>query len=298
MTRLPAPLALVLLTACQAPAPEPEPTVVEEPVVETAREGKATSVDGVPIAYSAEGSGETAVVLIHGWSCDRTYWRHQIEPLLGRYQVVTVDLAGHGSSGDERAEWTLPAFGGDVQAVVEELGLGRVVLVGHSMGGPAALEAARLLGDRVIGVVAVDALHDVGSRPDPDQWASRMEAYETDFTGTCGQFVRSMFLDTADPEIVESTATDMCGASPEVATAILGQFGSYDQAAVLGAVEVPVRAINAAMYPTNLEGNRAVAADFDVKVFEGAGHFPMLVTPEELNEMLLDVLAELTEEPA
>ncbi|MCP3959886.1 MAG: alpha/beta hydrolase [bacterium] len=296
MARLPAPLALLLLAACQAPAPEPESTAVAEPVVETMWE--ATSSDGVPIAYEAEGSGETAVVLIHGWACDRTYWRHQIEPLLESYQVVTVDLAGHGSSGVERADWTMPAFGEDIKAVVEELGLGRVVLVGHSMGGPAALEAARLLGDRVLGVVAVDALHDVGSRPDPDQWASRMEAYETDFAGSCGQFVRSMFLDTADPEIVESTAMDMCGAPPEVATALMGQFGAYDQAAILGAVEVPVRAINSVVYPTNLEGNRAVAADFDVEVYEGVGHFPMLVIPEELNEMLLEVLAELTAEPA
>ena len=172
MPRLVAPLILVLLAACQTPSEAPEAPAAA-PVADPVTEGKALSADGVPIAYSVEGDGTTAVVLIHGWSCDRTYWREQIEPLIATYRVVSIDLAGHGESGQERAAWTLPAFGEDVKAVVEALGLERVVLVGHSMGGPAALEAARLLGSKVLGVVAVDALHDAGSKPDPEQWLCR-----------------------------------------------------------------------------------------------------------------------------
>ncbi len=157
MPRLSLLLALILLAACQAPAPEPPPAATEPTPAVT--EGKATSADGVPIAYSVEGDGEVAVVLIHGWSCDRTYWRAQIEPLMATYKVVSLDLAGHGTSGVEREQWTLPAFGADVAAVVEALGLERVILVGHSMGAPVALEATVLLAGKVQGVVSVDSLH-------------------------------------------------------------------------------------------------------------------------------------------
>ena len=296
MQRLSPLLIPVLLAACQAPAPAPEP---EQPAAAAAEpelvtEGKAASADGVPIAYSVEGDGEVAVVLIHGWSCDRTYWREQIEPLMATYKVVSLDLAGHGTSGVERAEWTLASFGADVRAVVEALGLERVILVGHSMGAPVALEAVPLLAGKVLGVVAVDSLHDVGAKPDPQQWQGVIESYESDFNGTCNQFVHSMFLDAADPELVESTALDMCSATPEIATELMRRFGAYDQAAALRAAAVPVRAINSAAYPTNVEGNREHATDFDVRVMEGVGHFPMLVVPGELNRLLSEVLAELS----
>ncbi len=70
------------------------------------------------------------------------------------------------------------AFGADVQAVVEYLGLEKVILVGHSMGGPVALEAARLMPDRVIGVIAVDALQDADcepTTPEPKAIFSRLQ---------------------------------------------------------------------------------------------------------------------------
>lgn len=293
MSRCSSLLALFLLSACN-PATEPSPEAVSlDQAAPLVREGKVASTDGVNIAYAMEGEGDVAVVLIHGWSCDRTYWREQIEPLVESYRVVTIDLAGHGDSGRDRSEWTLPAFGEDVSSVVEHLGLQRTVLVGHSMGAPVALEAARRLGDGVLGVIAVDALHDVTAKTDPDQFRSIIESYETDFGGTCDQFVRSMFLDTADPALVETTSHSMCSASPVIATALMRQFGVYDQAAVLSGVGAPVRAINSGQYPTNLEGNRSVSPDFQVDIIEGVGHFPMLVVPEELNRRLLAALAEL-----
>ena len=294
MQRCPALFTLIVSAACRASSPVPEEVAAMNREAPSVTEGRVAATDGVPIVYSVEGEGPVAVVLIHGWSCDRTYWRAQIEPLLAAYRVVSVDLPGHGSSGTDRARWTLAAFGEDVRAVVAALGLERVVLVGHSMGGPVALEAARRLGDKVAGIVAVEALHDASFKPDPGEWHNLLESYEADFAGTCDQFVRSMFLETADSELVESTALDLCSGPAEVATALMAQFGDYDTAAALAAVQVPVRAINAAVYPTNLEANRSLAADFDVRILEGVGHFPMLVIPEELNRHLLETLAEIT----
>lgn len=66
------------------------------------RTGYVTSADGTQIAYGVHGDGPIAVILVHGWSCDRTYWSDQTEALAKQYQVVTVDLAGHGGSGTGR----------------------------------------------------------------------------------------------------------------------------------------------------------------------------------------------------
>ncbi|MCE8011798.1 alpha/beta hydrolase [Halomonas daqingensis] len=79
------------------------------------------SADGVPIAYEVHGSGEPTLVFIHGWSCDGRYWRGQVPYFSQQHRVVTIDLAGHGHSGLEREDFTMPAFGEDVKAVLEEL---------------------------------------------------------------------------------------------------------------------------------------------------------------------------------
>ncbi len=132
-----------------------------------AREGTVRSADGTPIHYLVDGSGEPALVLIHGWACDASYWDNQVPAFAATHRVVRVDLAGHGASGAQRARYTVQAFGEDVRAVVEQEKLGRVILVGHSMGGDVMLEAARLLPGKVLGLVAVDTLHDVTERLDP-----------------------------------------------------------------------------------------------------------------------------------
>ncbi len=148
-------LVLLLLAGIGAPAfgqPPPAPPSWEV--------GSATSADGIPIRYQVSGKGPVSVVFVHGWACDRSYWREQLDHFARQYRVVALDLAGHGESGVERRQWTIEAFGRDVVTVMEALNLRRVVLVGHSMGGPVAVETARVAPEIVLGLVGVDTFHD------------------------------------------------------------------------------------------------------------------------------------------
>ncbi len=260
--------------------------VLDEPISASPEAGSVTSPDGVSIAYTTRGKGSPALVFIHGWMCDQSFWDAQAEPFGESFTVVTIDLAGHGRSGMNRDEWTLPAFGTDVRAVVEHLGLDEVILVGHSMGGPVALEAARLMPDRVIGVVAVDALHDADFQYNTEQKAAFLAAWDQDFAGTCATFVTSMFPETADPALVDRVETSMCEGPAESSVAQLRQFLDYNLQAALEAVDVPVRCINASQFPTNIDGNRAYHEDFDAVIIKGPGHFLMMETPEQFNAQL------------
>src|SRR5664279_146395 len=114
------------------------------------------SADGTRIAYEFKGAGMPALILVHGWSCDRGYWNAQLELLSREFLVVVLDLAGHGESDPGRHEWSIAAFGSDVATVVRRLALNAVVLVGHSMGGDVILEAAGRLRGLVKGLVWVD----------------------------------------------------------------------------------------------------------------------------------------------
>src|SRR3954463_16548048 len=71
-----------------------------------ARTGTAKSADGVPIHYEVQGSGEPALVFVHGWAIDSRYWDAQVPVFARTHRVVTLDLAGHGRSGRGRKEWT------------------------------------------------------------------------------------------------------------------------------------------------------------------------------------------------
>jgi hypothetical protein len=94
--------------------------------------GAVKTPDGVEIRYEVAGSGEPALVFVHGWSCDRSYWRAQVDHFAASHRTVALDLGGHGESSLGREDWTMASFAGDVRAVVEALDLRGVVLVGHS----------------------------------------------------------------------------------------------------------------------------------------------------------------------
>jgi pimeloyl-ACP methyl ester carboxylesterase len=76
------------------------------------------------------------VVLIHGWTCALRFWRRQIRSLMPDHRVVAYDLRGHGASGTpDGGDWSLDAFGDDLECVLEQCTDGRPALVaGHSLG--------------------------------------------------------------------------------------------------------------------------------------------------------------------
>ena len=255
-------------------------------------DGTVPSRDGVMIHYHSEGSGSRAVVLIHGWACDGSIWDGQVKALSPRYTVVTIDLAGHGQSGRNRADWTIAAFAEDVRAVIEKLQLKRVVVVGHSMSGYVILELARLIPDRVAALIPVDTLQDVEWKPGEgfEDW---IEAMSADFVPFTREFVTSMFPETADPALVERMASRMSAMPPDIGVAVLRAVFAYDKVATLAQVKQPIRAINSDMLPTRLDVSRRYAPQFQAVFVSGTGHFPMLEKPAEFNRLLEQAIEEL-----
>ena len=76
-----------------------------------------------------------AVVLCHGVGLDLHMWDQQVSALGADYEVVRYDLIGHGKTPSNPADLNLDAFTRQLFALLEHLGLGRIVLVGLSMGG-------------------------------------------------------------------------------------------------------------------------------------------------------------------
>jgi pimeloyl-ACP methyl ester carboxylesterase len=249
--------------------------------------------DGVPIVYSAAGTGDPGLVFIHGGLADRTFWENQIREFAKLHRVVAPDLPGHGESGDNRTKWGIPEFGADVKAVVEAERLKNVILFGNSLGGPVAIEAALILPGRVLGVVGVDAFQALGRRITPEEAKQRAEFFERDFAGALKQMVGSLFHADTDPALIEEAESRMGITSPGAAHAMFLSLAGYEDA-VAARLTVPLRAINGDLFPTDVQGNRKVKTDFDAVILKHTGHYPMLERPAEFNALVKEIVASLT----
>lgn len=253
----------------------------------------AIAPDGVPIHYEVQGEGAPALVLVHGWSCDRSYWKEQLGHFARRYQVVAVDLAGHGESGQGREQWTIPAFGTDVAAVVEKLGLQQVILIGHSMGGPVIVEAARRLSQRVLGLVGVDTYRTLGHIPSPEEIAETLAPLRGNFPEAARSYVGQMFIPSSDPGLRESIVSDMAAAPPQVAIGAMEANRKNAQNLITGLRELqaPVIAINSDYRPYDVETAQALGVK--LVFMSGVGHFVMMEDAETFNRLLEEAIGEL-----
>ena len=245
------------------------------------------SDDGVSIRYDLHGDGDTTLIFVHGWCCDRRVWDRQADRLAARYRVVCLDLAGHGESGHDRKKFTISAFAQDVVAVVKHLELKRVVLIGHSMSGGVIVEAARHLGSIGMGLVGVDTLWDVDRERSQEEVAAFMAPFRADFGKAARGFVRPMFTSTFDADRAEAIISAIVAVPAVVGTeALESSMGNgRNLRAGLDEIRVPVALINSPHWQTtNVEGARR--RGIDVKVLPGVGHFVMLDDSETLNQLL------------
>jgi pimeloyl-ACP methyl ester carboxylesterase len=257
----------------------------------------ATSSDGVPIHYDVAGLGSPALVFVHGWSCDRTYWERQMEAFQSNHLVVALDLAGHGDSGLDRKVWSMEAFGKDVASVVEKLDLNEVILIGHSMGGSVILEAERIVPRRVSALIAVDTFFNVEMILSQEQADQFLLPFRLDFRSTTRNYVTGyMFTPDTDASLKEAIATDMSLAPPEVATESLVHLVRYDTPSALQNLGAPIHCINSDKYATEVDTARQYAPSFDVSVLPGASHFLMMENPEAFNRLLEQAIDKLVAE--
>ncbi len=106
--------------------------------------------DGARIDVRVDGTQRRArVVLIHGFPLTREIWDAQADALAQRYRVVRPDLRGTGKSSAPEGPYLMERLAADVAALLDALGIERVAIAGHSMGGYVALAFARMFTERV-----------------------------------------------------------------------------------------------------------------------------------------------------
>lgn len=150
------------------------------------------------------------------------------------------------------------------------------------MGGPVAIEAARLLGDKVIGIVGVDTFYTGFEYPKFENKIDEfVKPYKGDFKGTSEQMVRSMFTPEADSELIESTVKQMSVANEEMGISAMYEifrWNAKNVPSILDKYSKILRNINGAPL-----GNET-ALHKSVVLIPGVGHFVAQVKPHDFNK--------------
>jgi pimeloyl-ACP methyl ester carboxylesterase len=113
-------------------------------------------VDGSTIRYWVEGSGQD-ILLVHGLACSVEFWRHNLGPLATGHQVFALDLPGCGLSDKQVAQFSLAYGASFLKGFMDSVGIGRAVVVGHSMGGALCAQFAVQHPERTRALILVDS---------------------------------------------------------------------------------------------------------------------------------------------
>ena len=259
-------------------------------------------LEGHRVHYVDRGQGDPALVFIHGWACDVAFWDGQVGPLSAHTRVLAVDLPGHGRSDAPDIAYTQRHFAEAVGAVLDDAGVGRAVLVGHSMGGSVARWAAVMDPERVVGVVLVDAAifplpGDVAAR---QAWEQQMGAFVAGFEGSDGEalteaFVRSLHAPATPDAIRETVLERMLATARHVRQSAMAELVTVE-AMDLPPVAQPTLAVYApsdGLPPNYGAALRPLFPDLRYQLWHGLGHFLMMERPEAMNAEILSFLERL-----
>jgi pimeloyl-ACP methyl ester carboxylesterase len=247
------------------------------------------TLDGARIHYKSTDKGKDALVFVHGWTCDLTFWSAQVPALAARARLVLIDLPGHGLSDKPKTDYTMKYFARAVVAVLEQEHVERAVLIGHSMGAPVVRQALDLAPQRVRGLVLVDGSLRAffKTKADSDKF---LERFKTDYRAAATRVIDGLSGDMR-PEDRERVKAAMLATPEHVALSAMENMN--DPASFPTApIGVPLAALNAASpYWDGYEAFlRGLNKDADYRVMTGVGHFLMIEKPAEFNALLLAVL--------
>jgi pimeloyl-ACP methyl ester carboxylesterase len=243
----------------------------------------------VALAFEEAGSGGQPLVLVHGWACDRSYLRPQLEHLCRKRRVVAVDLRGHGASDAPLQQYRMAAFADDLVWLCSQLEIVQPIIVGHSMGGVVALEAVARHPSFAAGVVALDSPMLL-----PPSRLARLRAVgegfgSSDFASAVRRFVEGMFLPTDDPNLRSRIVEAMSSGPEHVLRSSWTEMFDCSSSSAATATPIPVPVLALASAGGHIADMNRLAELCPLLVTGqtvGAGHFHQLVVPDQVNAMI------------
>ena len=255
--------------------------------------------NGIDIAYDDQGSGDTPVVLLHGFPLDKSMWEAQVQALCGEFRVIAPDLRGHGESQVTPGPYTMELLADDLTGFLDALDIPQVVLGGFSMGGYVAFAFYRKNPDRVSSLMLLD------TRPQPDSDDAKKgredmaQLAEREGAGPIAERLTPRLLspDTvANRQDVVDTLSAMITRCPVegIAGDLRGMALRSDSSDLLPNIEAPTLIVvgdqDVITPPAESHSMASIIPNATLVEVSGAGHLSNLENPDEFNRAIADFL--------
>jgi pimeloyl-ACP methyl ester carboxylesterase len=233
------------------------------------------------------GAGGLPVVFVHSFAGSTAHWSAQLDWLRKSRRALALDLRGHGQSSRPLRDddYAVESFAKDIAVVADSFGLKRFVLVGHSLGGAAAIAYAGVHPERVAGLLLIGA---PGKVPE-DQARQIVAALESDFEKVTEDYWYTL-LEGAQPWVKKQVRNEMRSVPREPALSIIRGIFEFDPLPALNVYRGPKMAIVTPHGDTANDLHQLVP-DLPRKLITGTSHWPHMDKPEEFNRMMDDFLA-------
>ena len=253
------------------------------------------SFDGNKIYYEIKGEG-FPLVFLPCVGARLEYWKYQ-EPLGSKYKLILIDVAGHGKSENNRKNFTYQSLAKDVLAVIDEEKLQEVIIVGHSFGGPIALEAAIIAPDKIKGIITADSLMPLtpyyASKATDEEITEAMKDYEGNYKEQYDGLLYRMMSNIKDEKLKEwviSVAGYDQVNSKDLRNMVLQMLLS-DYHESIDKVSCPIKyIIRRIANPEYLE--IVLKEQKDARIIENVGHLMNIEDPETFNKYIDELVQE------
>jgi pimeloyl-ACP methyl ester carboxylesterase len=252
------------------------------------------SVGGNQIHYVTAGKGACAIVFVHGWSCNLTFWREQILALADKARLILIDLPGHGQSDKPQTTYTMDFFAEAVLAVLRDARVDKAIFIGHSMGGAVIARVHHHAPEKIAALVSVDGLLCRLSES-PEEGRALVGGFASPHYHEHAQgFISTLFPIPGTEQLRDHITAEML-ATPQhvILGGMLAMLDPDQPDWILQKVNAPVIVINAATpwWNNGYENYvRSLSPQSDYLIMNGIGHFLMLEKPAEFNDILLKKL--------
>lgn len=256
--------------------------------------------DGATLYYERVGAGRP-LVLVHGWQCSSAFFARNADGLCDAFEVVTLDLRGHGKSSKGLQGHTIERYAQDVREVIEQLGLDGCLLMGWSLGGPTMLSYWKQFhcDSRLAGLGLIDMtpfpfsgapwnFHGLRGY-NAEGFNGLIERITRDRAQYAADFTRSMFRDGVVPEDCRWMEAAIQQIPVWIAVAIYSDYVYSDFTDVLPTISVPtvVMAANSAVFPDSHTQGRHIASQIPDALFvpfAESGHALFYEEPDKFNQ--------------
>jgi pimeloyl-ACP methyl ester carboxylesterase len=258
---------------------------------------------GRKINYTDTGGDGTPVLLVHAFPLDSRMWQGQIDALSDRFRFIAPDLSGFGGSDapEDASGYSMDAWADEIAALLDELGIDKVVYVGESMGGYVAFAFLRKYRDRVSALVLADTRAEADPPEGVEKRSAQQEQVRKDGTAGLIEGLTGALLGedtrTNKPDVVTTVKRIMDNPAAGFVGALEAMKTRPDSTAELAAIDVPTLIVvgehdgvtppdAARKMHEHIGGSRLV-------VLPDAGHLSNLEAPDAFNGALAEFLAEL-----